>query len=107
MPERHASVLPEARRVGNWIYNLSGHWRGELSSTCCGPQGVAQIFNLLYRRVALGQALGLNRASYFSNALQNTILRYSRLEICATIKKHLRATLHGTSLGLQVTKFLR
>src|SRR5262249_11386830 len=46
---------------------------------------VAQIFNLPYRRVALGWAFERTCAPDFSIATQNSILRYGRLKICATV----------------------
>src|SRR5215467_625177 len=45
---------------------------------------VAQICNLLYRRIAFCYALRTATTPEKSNARQNTILRYSRLQICAT-----------------------
>jgi hypothetical protein len=46
---------------------------------------VAQICNLLYLRFVIGSALdGCGRVG-LPGALQNAILRYSRLQICATI----------------------
>ena len=47
---------------------------------------VAQIFNLLYRRFAIGWAPKLPGPTYFPRQ-QNTILRYSRLKICATTSR--------------------
>jgi len=43
---------------------------------------VAQIFNLLFRRFAIGRASSVRLAS--TNDPQNPILRNSRLKICAT-----------------------
>ncbi|MEO8426364.1 MAG: hypothetical protein ABI651_04545 [Verrucomicrobiota bacterium] len=45
---------------------------------------VAQIFNLLYRRVALGKAFAGSWVLEASNALQITNLRDSRVQLCAT-----------------------
>src|SRR5438309_10394735 len=45
---------------------------------------VAQIFNLLYRRFAIGRALRARARCIVTNGSQNAILRYSRLKICAT-----------------------
>ena len=45
---------------------------------------VAQIFNLAYRRVALGGALGYAERPDFRGAWQNAILRYGRIQFCAT-----------------------
>src|SRR5678809_1565851 len=46
---------------------------------------VAQICNLLYRRIAFCRAFGFFEAIGVSGASQITNLRYSRLQICATI----------------------
>src|SRR5215467_10035730 len=48
--------------------------------------GVAQISNLLYRRFPTGKRLAVSAAAECAVAVQNGILRYSRLEICATKK---------------------
>ena len=45
---------------------------------------VAQIVNLLYRRLAIGTALVEVRRSGRGTVLQDGILRYSRLAVCAT-----------------------
>src|ERR1035441_1886156 len=45
---------------------------------------VTQICNLLYRRFVIGRSLGTRQLIGPARALQNTILRYSRLQICAT-----------------------
>jgi len=45
---------------------------------------VAQIFNLPYRRVALGSALNTLTALELSRTLQITNLRYGRVQLCAT-----------------------
>src|SRR6516164_5466359 len=45
---------------------------------------VAQICNLLYRRVALGCARKFSEAVRICDDSQNAILRYSRLQLCAT-----------------------
>src|SRR5574342_56306 len=45
---------------------------------------VAQTSSLPYRRVPLGQAIEPAGAHTYSTAWQNGILRYSRLEVCAT-----------------------
>src|ERR1041384_3252510 len=47
--------------------------------------GVAQICNLPYRRFAIGWSVELSTSPALSWASQNTILRYGRLETCATI----------------------
>jgi hypothetical protein len=45
---------------------------------------VAQISNLLFRRFSIGRRLEISSRRRYSMRLQNGILRYSRLEICAT-----------------------
>src|SRR5262249_17294626 len=45
---------------------------------------VAQICNLLYRRFVIGRASDSPSALALADAPQNPILRYSRLQICAT-----------------------
>jgi hypothetical protein len=45
---------------------------------------VAQIFNLPYRRVALGETPDNPTASELANAQQIANLRYSRVQLCAT-----------------------
>jgi len=51
---------------------------------CPGLFCVAQIVNLLYRRLAIGSALVEVRGSGRGAVLQDGILRYSRLAVCAT-----------------------
>jgi imidazolonepropionase-like amidohydrolase len=46
---------------------------------------VAQIFNLLYRRFAIGWASDESRHTQRSTHPQHTILRYGRFQICATL----------------------
>ena len=53
-------------------------------STCLAPAFVAQICNLLYRRIAFCGATKMPCAPGWSRGSQNAILRYSRLQICAT-----------------------
>src|SRR5436305_3252862 len=48
------------------------------------PARVAQICNLLYRRFVIGSAPDFANVPFVTNAPQNAILRYSRLQICAT-----------------------
>lgn len=43
-----------------------------------------QTFRLLYRRFSIGRALKLSPPTNTIRPLQNTILRYSRLEVCVT-----------------------
>ncbi|MBI4660498.1 MAG: hypothetical protein HY735_16800 [Verrucomicrobia bacterium] len=45
---------------------------------------VAQIFNLPYRRFAIGRAAENSGALDLADAPQNAILRYGRFQICAT-----------------------
>ena len=45
---------------------------------------VAQILNLLYRRFAIGSASANPNAPNPTDAVQDAILRYGRLQICAT-----------------------
>ena len=47
---------------------------------------VAQICNLPYRRFAIGKACESSGAPALAHGPQNAILRYSRLQICATLK---------------------
>jgi putative ABC transport system ATP-binding protein len=56
-------------------------------------QAVAQIFNLPYRRFGIGRALEYRWCVKSIHALQNTILRYSRLKICATPHKEVLVSL--------------
>jgi hypothetical protein len=46
---------------------------------------VAQICNLLYRRFLIGRASESSCALAVADVPQNAILRYSRLQICATL----------------------
>ena len=48
---------------------------------------IAQIFNLLYRRVLLGRASDGSDALEWSHVPQITTQRYSRLKICAAIRR--------------------
>lgn len=45
---------------------------------------VAQTCSLLYRRLAVGKALGNSIAESLADVPQNRILQYGRLKICAT-----------------------
>ena len=49
---------------------------------------VAQICNLPYRRFVIGRASESSSALALAHVWQNAILRYSRLEICATPNTH-------------------
>src|SRR6266446_3462979 len=53
-------------------------------SICLAPAFVAQICNLLYRRIAFCEPRDHPGAQGIFVAPQNAILRYSRLQICAT-----------------------
>jgi hypothetical protein len=46
---------------------------------------VAQICNLPYRRFVIGRASESSSALALADLSQNEILRYSRLQICATL----------------------
>jgi len=50
-----------------------------LPPSCCSPSGVAQIYNLLYRRIAFGKAVIYQEARRITNP------RYSRVQLCATV----------------------
>ena len=47
-------------------------------------QDVAQIFNLLYRRVALGRTLNVSKRVELSDVLRIANPRYSRVQLCVT-----------------------
>jgi hypothetical protein len=49
-----------------------------------GPASVTQIFNLLYRRLAVGRAHEQPGSLKESERPQITNLRYSRLQVCVT-----------------------
>jgi hypothetical protein len=49
---------------------------------------VAQICNLPYRRFIIGRASESSSALALADLPQNAILRYSRLQICATLKTY-------------------
>ena len=60
--------------------NQSGNGRNlALPPTYCSPSGVAQIYNLLYRRIAFGRAVVCQEAGRITNP------RYSRVQLCATV----------------------
>src|ERR1041385_2818439 len=46
---------------------------------------VARICNLLYRRFVIGKASAISSVHERSGGPQNAILRYGRLQICATL----------------------
>src|SRR5213594_4267230 len=60
---------------------------------------VAQIVNLLYRRLVIGSALVEVRRSGQGAVLQDGILRYSRLAVCATRTTE-GLTIYGSLLPL-------
>jgi hypothetical protein len=45
---------------------------------------VAQIFNLLYRRIAFGRRLQISVRHRIASTLQVENLRYGRVQLCAT-----------------------
>ena len=47
---------------------------------------VAQIFNLLYRRIAFGKPLDVPQCSRLFPASQIPNLRYGRVQLCATVR---------------------
>ena len=47
-------------------------------------RSVAQLCNLLYRRFVIGRASESSSALVLADVPQNTILRYGKLQICAT-----------------------
>ena len=55
-----------------------------IPSPCAYVFSVAQIVNLLYRRLPIGWALVEMRRPGQGAVLQDGILRYSRLAVCAT-----------------------
>jgi len=59
-----------------WLKNL---FRGSMREVT-----VAQIFNLLYRRFPIGRAPASPSGLGLGDAPQNTILRYGRVQLCAT-----------------------
>jgi hypothetical protein len=62
---------------------------------------VAQSCNLLYRRFAIGRACDSRRPARVCAPWQNAILRYSRLQICATTKALAKTLSHrGRRLGV-------
>jgi hypothetical protein len=48
------------------------------------PSVVAQTCSLPYRRFAIGKTSARSNAFDFADTLQDAILRYGRLQICAT-----------------------
>jgi hypothetical protein len=61
---------------------------------------VAQIFNLLYRRLAVGRAPDLAFVSELLEAQQIGNLRYGRLQICATSNATHNLTVESEMLTL-------
>ncbi len=56
---------------------------------------VAQTCSLPHRRVALGQAYERAERLVFFGAWQNTILRYGRVQLCATLRVTSPTVLHA------------
>src|SRR5258708_7395126 len=56
---------------------LLDQWRRWYLFAVRGPRFVAQIFNLPYRRLAVGRAWDSSHASAFPNVWQSATLRYS------------------------------
>ncbi len=52
-----------------------------------GTAHAAQVFNLLYRRLATGRAADTRQRVEPAHASQNEILRYSRVQLCATANR--------------------
>ena len=75
------SLLCYRYTIGQTAANSLGNARAE-SRVCI--RTVTQISNLLYRRFSICGSSGIPSASADSNRQQNGILRYSRLEFCAT-----------------------
>jgi len=61
---------------------------------------VARICNLLYRRFVIGRASESSNALALAEVPQNAILRYSRLQICATLNAYPR---EGETFGRDLT----
>ena len=66
---------------------------------------VTQIGNLLFRRLQIGRALAVFRPPGEGAVLQDAILRYGRLAICATniieALKHIRPSAVGGTIGMR------
>src|SRR6185369_7489621 len=63
---------------------------------------VAQIFNLLYRRLVIRNASDRSHGPWFPDDWQSATLRYSRLQVCATgvgnsVNRYLGLLLDGAS----------
>ena len=86
----HAPRSPSPRRSGlfrKFTNVFAGPARGR-------PLLVAQIFNLLYRRFAIGRATDICGRVGPACVRQNAILRYGRLKICATRLPALRGCVY-------------
>ena len=70
-----------------------------------GVRAAAQIFNLPSRRFALGRAREFSNAFHTSDGLQNAILRYGRLQICATACASLALVLLPFNFSLRAASF--
>ena len=76
-------------------------------SAQCGL--VAQIWNLPYRRFGIGRASASSSALALTDLPQNTILRYSRLQICAALNTYQAGSLphiFRQALNLFIFSFL-
>src|SRR6266478_6230292 len=69
---------------------------------CLAALGVAQSFTLLYRRVVLGTASERDRAFGLSSGPQSATLRYSRVQLCATISWRHALHTHTAGLGVRI-----
>src|SRR6266446_897720 len=69
-------------------FSLVRRVHGFKNGDCRVRRCVAQIFNLLYRRFAIGRCRQTRRWWQSRWGRQNAILRYSRLKICATPVKY-------------------
>ena len=79
--------------------------RGNLSA-CSGAAvrwSVAQIFNLLYRRIVFGRALASSQRAGTRRAVQIGNLRYGRLQICAAPQPALAIWLLLAALAVPVS----
>ena len=71
-PRLRASCSPSPRPFSWYVFSVQRRL-------------VAQICNLPYRRFIIGTASGNSSALALADVPQNAILRYSRLQICATL----------------------
>jgi len=66
---------------------------------------VAQICNLPYRRFVIGRAPAISSALALAGLPQNAILRYRRLQICATRPRHALNANEGEDGGEEERSF--